>query len=141
MADSVLQSPKNPHFFQALLPGFDSYLNIPVTFFLKHLQGINKQETAKLRTDVSDTVWELKIEDGRRLNGWKEFVTAHDLRIGDVIVFRHEGDFVFHVTALGLNCCETEYSTSSHSIDDDCDNHQDNIGKFSIFFCEVYSKM
>ncbi|XP_010447536.1 PREDICTED: B3 domain-containing protein REM17-like [Camelina sativa] len=129
MADSGLQSPKNPHFFQALLPGFDSYLNIPVTFFLKHLQGRNEHETVKLRTEVSDTIWEVKIEDGRRLttDGWKEFVTAHDFRIGDVIVFRHEGDFVFHVTALGLNCCEIEYTSSSHSIDDDCDIHQDNI--------------
>ncbi|XP_023634055.1 B3 domain-containing protein REM17 [Capsella rubella] len=127
MAESVLQTPKNPHFFQPLLPGFDSYLNIPVTFYLKHLQGRNEHKTAKLRTDASDTVWELKIEDGQRLTeGWKEFVTANDFRIGDVTVFRHEGDLVFHVTALGLRGCEIEY-TSSHSVDDDCDNHQENI--------------
>ncbi|CAA7015274.1 unnamed protein product [Microthlaspi erraticum] len=128
MADPVLQSPTNPHFFQPLLPGFHSHLNIPVAFFTDHLQGRNKNKTAKLRSDASDTTWEVEIEDGRSLTGgWKEFVTAHDLRVGDVLVFRHEGDSVFHVTPLGPSCCEIEY-TPAHNIDDDSgDHHEDNI--------------
>ncbi|CAH8274684.1 unnamed protein product [Arabidopsis lyrata] len=102
MADPVLKSPTNPHFLQPLLPGFHSHL---------HLQGRNDLKTVKLRADASDTVWEVKIEDGRRLTrGWKEFVTAQDFFIGDVIVFRHEGDLVFHVTALGPSFCEIEYT-------------------------------
>jgi len=51
--------------------------------------------------------------DGNRLTeGWKEFVEAHDLRIRDFVVFRHEGDMVFHVTALGPSCCEIQYPQS-----------------------------
>ncbi|VVB10781.1 unnamed protein product [Arabis nemorensis] len=48
--------------------------------------------------------------DGRRLTvGWKEFAGAHDFRVGDIIVFKHEGDFVFHVTGFGPSCCEIQY--------------------------------
>lgn len=106
--------------------------NIPVAFFSKHLQGRNGDKTAKLRSDASDRTWEVVI-DGRRLTGgWKEFVTTHDLRAGDVLVFRHEGDLVFHVTALGPSCCEAEYTTL-----DDCDEHKDTVGECSVFvfFC------
>ncbi|VVB10772.1 unnamed protein product [Arabis nemorensis] len=136
MADQVLQSPTNPHFFQPLLLGFTSHLNIPVNFFSKYVQEKNKDKTAKLRSDVSDKTWEVKIDDGRRLTGsWKEFVVAHDLRIGDVIVFRHEGDLVFHVTALGPSCCEIEY-TSSQNIDYDSDEHKDN--NIDKFYCLLF---
>lgn len=109
--------------------------NIPVNFFSKYVQGRNKDKTSKLRSDASDKIWEVKIDDGRRLTGgWKEFAVAHDLRIGDVIVFRHEGDLMFHVTALGPSCCEIEY-TSPQNIDDDSVEHKDNnIGKFLSFY-------
>ncbi|KAL1210416.1 B3 domain-containing protein REM14 [Cardamine amara subsp. amara] len=127
MADPVLQSPTNPHFFKPILPGFDSHIEIPVTFFLKHLQGRNEHKTAKLRSDASDSVWEVKIDDGWRLTGgWKDFFIAHDFRVGDVIVFRYEGDLVFHVTSMGPSFCEIEY-ISSHNIDNDSDDLQDNI--------------
>ncbi|XP_020872309.1 LOW QUALITY PROTEIN: B3 domain-containing protein REM7 [Arabidopsis lyrata subsp. lyrata] len=127
MADPVLQSTTCPHFFQPLLPGFDSYLNIPVTFFLKHVERSNEQRTANLRSDASDTTWEVKIDGrSRRLTGgWKEFATAHDFRVGDIIVFRHEGDLVFHVTALGPSCCEIQYVQSCN--DDNLDDDQEDI--------------
>ena len=80
--------------------------NIPVAFFLKHVQGRNGDKTARLRSDASDTTWEVVINGRRLTGGWKEFVKAHDLRVGDVLVFRHEGELVFHVTALGSSCCE-----------------------------------
>lgn len=95
--------------------------NIPVAFS-KHVQGRNGDKTAKLRSDASDTTWEVEI-DGRRLaGGWKEFVTAHDLRVGDVLVFRHEGELVFHVTALGFSYCEVEYTTFG-----DCVDHKETV--------------
>ncbi|CAB79884.1 putative protein [Arabidopsis thaliana] len=124
MADPVLQSPKNSHFFQPLLPGFDSYLNIPVKFFSKRIQGRNEGRTVELRTDASEKTWQVKIQ-GRRLTvGWKEFASAHDFRVGDIIVFRHEGSLVFHVTALGPSCCEIQYVPSC--------NNQENISNLSM---------
>ncbi|KAG7567585.1 DNA-binding pseudobarrel domain superfamily [Arabidopsis thaliana x Arabidopsis arenosa] len=109
MADPPLYSPINPHFFQPLLPNFTNHLDIPVAFFLKYLVGSNKGTTAELRTDASEMTWKVKI-DGRRLsNGWEDFTVAHDLRVGDIVVFRQEGELVFHVTALGPSCCEIQY--------------------------------
>ncbi|XP_024014114.1 B3 domain-containing protein REM10 [Eutrema salsugineum] len=114
MANPPLYSPIKPHFFQPLLPGFTNHLDIPVAFFLKHLEGSNKGKTAKLRSDASEITWKVKI-DGRRLSvGWEDFAVAHDLRIGDIVVFRHEGDLLFHVTALGPSCCEIQYGEYSN---------------------------
>ncbi|ESQ54019.1 hypothetical protein EUTSA_v10026818mg, partial [Eutrema salsugineum] len=111
MANPPLQSPTNPHFFQPLLPGFDTNFTIPVAFFSKHIEGKNDLKTAKLRSDASEITWEVKL-DGRRLTGgWKDFTTAHDLRIGDIVVFKHEGDMVFNVTPFGPSCCEIQKKT------------------------------
>uniref|UniRef100_M4ENB7 TF-B3 domain-containing protein n=1 Tax=Brassica campestris TaxID=3711 RepID=M4ENB7_BRACM len=64
----------------------------------------------KLRSDASDQIWEV-IREGRTLTkGWKEFTEAHDLRIGDIVIFKHEGDMVFHVTPFGPSCCEILWS-------------------------------
>lgn len=81
--------------------------------------------------------------DGRKLTeGWKEFVKAHDLRIGDIIIFRHEGDMVFNVTPFGPSCCEIQYVQShikkedNNDEDDDEDEmeNQHNTSEFEFLF-------
>lgn len=80
-----------------------------MAFFLNYLVGSHKGKTVELRSDASDTNWKVKM-DGRRLsNGWEDFAISHDLRVGDIVVFRHEGDLVFHVSPLGPSCCEIQY--------------------------------
>ncbi|XP_013636296.1 PREDICTED: B3 domain-containing protein REM14-like [Brassica oleracea var. oleracea] len=103
----------NQHFFKPLLPGFHSHLKIPVAFFSKHIEGRNEHKnTAKLRSDTSEITWKVKIEDGLKLTeGWKEFALAHDLRVGDIVVFRQENDMAFHVTLFGPSCCEIQYGS------------------------------
>ncbi|CAA7015267.1 unnamed protein product [Microthlaspi erraticum] len=96
----------NKHFFERLLPGFESHLKIPAKFFSDHIEGKHEGETVSLRSDASETKWKVKMEGQRFTQGWKEFVKAHDLRIGDIVVFRHRGDMKFHVTALGPGGCE-----------------------------------
>ncbi|KAG2238775.1 hypothetical protein Bca52824_091946 [Brassica carinata] len=97
-----MTTPQEPHFLKPLLPGFHSGVTIPLEFFSKHIQGSEKNKPWKLRSDASDQVWEV-IREGRTLTkGWKEFATAHDLRIGDIVIFKHEGDLVFHVTPFVL---------------------------------------
>ncbi|KAL0845701.1 hypothetical protein Bca101_018947 [Brassica carinata] len=96
-----MTTPQEPHFLKPLLPGFHSGVTIPLEFFSKHIQGSEKNKPWKLRSDASDQVWEV-IREGRTLTkGWKEFATAHDLRIDDIVIFKHEGDLVFHVTPFG----------------------------------------
>ncbi|XP_033136675.1 B3 domain-containing protein REM10 isoform X1 [Brassica rapa] len=113
----ALCSPTNPHFFQPLLPGFTKHLDIPVAFFLKHLDKRNKGKTAKLRSDTSETTWNVKLDGRRFSDGWEYFAVAHDLRVGDIVVFRHEGELAFHVTALGPSCCEIQYGEDSQEED------------------------
>lgn len=73
----------------------------------------------------------------RLTGGWKDFTTAHDLRIGDVIIFKHEGDMVFNVTPLGPSCCEIQYTQSliikeeADSTDDDDEDDSENHQKIS----------
>ncbi|VYS56976.1 unnamed protein product [Arabidopsis thaliana] len=104
-------SPTKPHFFQPLFPGFHSHLNIPMAFYSRYIDGTTNEGNAvvKLRSNASDITWQVKM-DGRRLTqGWQKFATSHDLRVGDLIVFRHDGDLVFHVTCFGPSCCEIQY--------------------------------
>ncbi|KAG2315006.1 hypothetical protein Bca52824_018128 [Brassica carinata] len=84
-----MTTPQEPHFLKPLFPGFHSGVTIPLEFFSKHIQGSEKNKPWKLRSDASDQVWEV-IREGRTLTkGWKEFATAHDLRIGDIVIFKH----------------------------------------------------
>ncbi|KAJ4913654.1 B3 domain-containing protein REM8 [Raphanus sativus] len=101
-------SPANPHFFQRLLSGFQSHLKIPLTFFSKHIEGNHEGNTVKLRSDSSDRTWKVKMEGRMITEGWTEFAKAHNLRVGDFVIFRHEGDMLFHVTG----CCEIQYVQS-----------------------------
>ncbi|CAB80784.1 AT4g00260 [Arabidopsis thaliana] len=86
---------------------------IPVAFFLKYIEGRYEQKTAKLRSDASKRTWEVKIDGQRLTDGWKEFAVSHDLRIGDIVVFRQESDLAFHVTLLGPSCCGIQYGSCS----------------------------
>ncbi|XP_010472473.1 PREDICTED: B3 domain-containing protein REM14-like [Camelina sativa] len=102
----------NKHFFKPLLPGFQRHLTIPVAFFVKYIKGRDEQKkTAKLRSDASKIIWNVKLDGQRLTDGWKEFALAHDLRIGDIVIFRQERDLAFHVTLLGPSCCEIQYGS------------------------------
>ncbi|WZZ22571.1 hypothetical protein YC2023_123958 [Brassica napus] len=129
---SKMANPHEPHFFKPLLPGFHDGVTIPLSFFSHHIQGKTNGKKWKLRSDASDQTWEV-IQEGRRLTGgWKDFTTAHDLQIGDVLVFKHEGDMVFHVTPFGPSCCEIQY-THPHSIKEEAD--VDDTHSFSFDYC------
>ncbi|KAJ4902939.1 putative B3 domain-containing protein REM15 [Raphanus sativus] len=72
------------------------------------------ENIAKLRSDTSEITWIVKIEDCLRLTEWLERVRslAHDLRVGDIVIFRQEKDMAFHVTnLLGPSCCEIQYGS------------------------------
>lgn len=135
MTNASASSPINPHFFKPLLPSFQSHLvislslkmhasvflfsvseflsfqNIPMTFFSNHVRGTTKEDNAvvKLTSDASDKTWEVKM-DGRRLTrGWQNFANGHGLRVGDIVIFRRDGDLLFHVTSFGPSCCQILY--------------------------------
>ncbi|XP_018482102.1 B3 domain-containing protein REM5-like isoform X2 [Raphanus sativus] len=119
MVKASLFSPATPHFFQPFLLGSKSHLNIPVQFFSEHIEGKHEGKTVTLRSDASEKTWKVKMEGQRLTHGWKEFVEAHVLGVGDFVVFRHERDMLFHVTALGPNCCEIRYTLSGSRCQED----------------------
>ncbi|CAA7015268.1 unnamed protein product [Microthlaspi erraticum] len=119
MASASMSFTEKKHFFQPLLPNFQSHLYIPVEFFSDHIEGKHEGKTAKLISDASERTWKVKMEGKRLTQGWREFVEAHAIRIGDFVVFRHEGDMKFHVTALGSSCCEIQYPMSCNRDEDE----------------------
>ncbi|EOA16407.1 hypothetical protein CARUB_v10004562mg [Capsella rubella] len=126
MADSVLFSSAKPHFFKPILPGFNTSILIPEAFYSNYLEGRQEGNTAELRSDMSEMTWIIKM-DGRRLSkGWEKFAEAHNLQVGDILVFRHEGNLLFHVTTFGQSSCEIRYSYSSQKDDKDV---KDKTGK------------
>ncbi|CAA7015269.1 unnamed protein product [Microthlaspi erraticum] len=127
MARASLSSPEKQHFFQPLLPGFRSHLSIPVEFFFDHIEGKHEGKTVKLISDASERKWKVKMEGQRLTQGWREFVEAHNLRIGDFVVFRHEGDMKFHVTALGPSCCEIQYPMSCKRGEDEDESDETEV--------------
>ncbi|KAF3571669.1 hypothetical protein F2Q69_00062673 [Brassica cretica] len=106
-------------------------VDIPVAFFLKHLDKSNKGKTAKLRSDASETTWNVKLDGRRFSDGWEYFAVAHDLRVGDIVVFRHEGELVFYVTALGPSCCEIQYGEEDSQEEDKSEELCDAMEKIS----------
>ncbi|XP_055821819.1 B3 domain-containing protein REM10-like [Solanum dulcamara] len=103
-------SPKKPHFFKPILPGFKQGIKIPKGF-LKYLMRHDQYEHAILtRAATADKMWRVKV-NGRRLEGgWEKFAEQHDLQLRDILVFRHEGDMEFEVSIFDLNQqCEREY--------------------------------
>ncbi|VVA97186.1 unnamed protein product [Arabis nemorensis] len=108
MENGSTSSPRTPLFFQPLLPGFHSHI---------HLAGTKVEGSAvvKLRSDASDMIWEVKM-DGRRLTqGWQKFVTGHNLQVGDIVVFRHDGDLLFHVTPFGPIGTDSDSEKCQHT--------------------------
>ncbi|KFK32621.1 hypothetical protein AALP_AA6G267400 [Arabis alpina] len=52
---------------------------------------------------------------------------THDIRIGEIVVVRDEGDMMFQVSDSGPNCCQIRDALAPSN-----NNDQDNIGSFSI---------
>ncbi|XP_065850936.1 B3 domain-containing protein REM6-like [Euphorbia lathyris] len=96
-----------PAFFQPLLPGFEDNFLIPV-YFSKYLNG-KECEKAMLRSKKGEKLWPVKINGRRFEDGWKQFVKDHDLKIGDFLVFKHDGDLVFNVLVFDRTTCEKQY--------------------------------
>ncbi|MCD7446390.1 hypothetical protein HAX54_005998 [Datura stramonium] len=100
--------PKKPHFFKPIQPGFKHGLKIPIGF-LKYLKGHDHIEHAILRT--GDKKWMVKI-NGRLLEegNWKDLVEELNLQLGDLLIFRHEGDMEFEVSIFDSSHLDREYT-------------------------------
>ncbi|KAK6781588.1 hypothetical protein RDI58_019384 [Solanum bulbocastanum] len=96
-----------PHFFKPLLPGFKNSLKIP-DGFLKYLEGCEEKGHAILKKGGKK--WAVKLNGQKLEEGWGQFAEEHDLKLGDMLIFRHEGDLEFDVSVFNLSHCDREYA-------------------------------
>ncbi|XP_015065118.1 B3 domain-containing protein REM5-like [Solanum pennellii] len=118
--------PKKPHFFKPILPGFKNGLKIPLGF-LKYLKRHDQHEHAILTT--CDKKWLGKV-NGRRLEegSWIEFVEELNLKVGDVLVFKHEGDMEFDVFKFdSSHHCDKEYAMYQEEDEDEDEEDEDKL--------------
>jgi hypothetical protein len=76
--------------------------------FIQHFRGLIAN-SVKLESRCGHT---FDVEVAKNLGkvvletGWKEFVTAHDLNMGDSLVFKYNGTSRLEVFIFDLSCCE-----------------------------------
>uniref|UniRef100_M1CHN8 DNA binding protein n=1 Tax=Solanum tuberosum TaxID=4113 RepID=M1CHN8_SOLTU len=98
--------PKKPHFFKPIQPGFKNGLKIPIGF-LKYLKGNDNVEHAILKR--GGYKWPMKVNGHRFEAGWVEFVEQQGLKLGDILMFRHEGNMEFEVSIFDSTHCDRDY--------------------------------
>ncbi|CAL1353027.1 unnamed protein product [Linum trigynum] len=108
--------PSKPHFFQPLLPGFELQFSMPEAFYKNYFNGGKKKggadQTVVLRTRRGK-FHKVRVSGRAFKDGWKEFVEEHDLHVGDFVVFRLDGEMVFHVMVFDPTVCERQYQQVS----------------------------
>ncbi|KAM3379410.1 B3 domain-containing protein REM7 isoform X2 [Capsicum galapagoense] len=120
--------PKKPHFFKPIQPGFKNGLKIPIGF-LKYLKGQDQIEHVVLRSGGKN--WLVKVKCWRFGAGWAAFVEQHDLQLGDILVFRHEGNMEFEVSIFDSTHCDREYAEYLQE-EDACNNVEETSKKFKF---------
>ncbi|XP_060179517.1 B3 domain-containing protein REM17-like isoform X4 [Lycium barbarum] len=82
-------------------------LKIPIGF-LKYLKGYENIKRAVLKR--AGKKWLVKVKGRQLKRGWKKFAKEHDLQIGDLLIFRHEGEMEFDVSIFNKSQCDREYA-------------------------------
>ncbi|CAN6985374.1 unnamed protein product [Brassica rapa subsp. trilocularis] len=105
--------------------------DLAVCLFLLLLQTLDTEFLRKhtkvlLTSDASDKTWKVKLDGNRLSGGWEEFAAVHDFSDGDVLVFRHNGDEIFHVAVSSESDDDTDDSESDESDDVDDVEDEDN---------------
>ncbi|KAF9611155.1 hypothetical protein IFM89_027241 [Coptis chinensis] len=108
MASTTIQ-PRKPRFFKVIVPCSLKEISIPPAFKSRHLKENCSEGNVTLRTNRSSKCWAVSMKGFWFREGWEDFARAHDLCIGDFLVFKHEGGLKFHVRIFDPTACEKEY--------------------------------
>ncbi|XP_072963712.1 putative B3 domain-containing protein Os04g0347400 [Typha angustifolia] len=111
---SAAHSHKRLQFFKVLLPESLEKLRIPPKFAVHLLKNnIVDGREATIFSPLGK-FWHVElIRDGSQVffsRGWKEFLKAHDLLVGYLLVFRYEGNLVFTIKVFDLSACCKDFS-------------------------------
>lgn len=75
---------------------------------MNYLRGYEHIKRALLKKDGKK--WLVKVNGRRFKRGWKKFVKDHDLQLGDLLIFRHDGDMEFDVSVFYSTHRDREYA-------------------------------
>ncbi|KAF8107940.1 hypothetical protein N665_0116s0139 [Sinapis alba] len=89
----MVVSPKPSLFHWKFLTGHKPLLTLDDEFLRDHTKVL-------LISGASDKIWEVKLDGNRLAGGWEEFAAVNEFSDGNVLVFRHNGDEIFHVAAV-----------------------------------------
>ncbi|KAG0548518.1 hypothetical protein BDA96_01G173400 [Sorghum bicolor] len=123
------------YFFKVMSGDFQSRMTIPNKFARRFGDKIPGKIKLKACNGCSCTVVVTRYPDKLVLEaGWEAFVSTHDIRLCDFLVFRYNGNFQFEVLIFDPSCCVKESSNVSENI---CDHvprrHKDLIDNSSDF--------
>ncbi|XP_062208972.1 putative B3 domain-containing protein Os03g0621600 [Phragmites australis] len=105
------------YFFKVMLGDFRHQMTIPHKFvrrFRKKIQG-----TVKIKVCNGNTCNVVVANYPNKLvleGGWGTFVSTHNIRLGDFLVFRYNGNFQFEVLIFDTSCCVKESSNVAGNI-------------------------
>lgn len=99
---------KDRYFFKVLVGDFRERLAVPDKFVQHFTRGlVTSSVTLESRcgrsfhVQVAENLGKVVLQAG-----WKEFVAAHGLSMGDVLVFKHDGTPRLKVFMFDHSCCE-----------------------------------
>ncbi|XP_070019456.1 B3 domain-containing protein REM10-like [Nicotiana sylvestris] len=109
---------------------YDIELKKIPTGFLKYLKVHEHIERAVLRRGIKQ--WRVKVNGRYIEEGWEKFAEEHDLQLGDLLVFRHEGNMEFEVSIFDSSHCDREYSEYLRQQQEEANNVEEISKKFEF---------
>ena len=84
---------------------------IPDKFAQRFRDKIRGKITLKVYNGSTCTVVVARYQNKLVLEaGWEAFISTHDIRLADLLVFRYNGNFQFEVLVFDPSCCVKESS-------------------------------
>ncbi|OEL30487.1 B3 domain-containing protein [Dichanthelium oligosanthes] len=101
-------------FFRILLPGMhEEALRLPANY-VKEL-GARRDLKLRLAGGEMMPLWDVEVFTDEKsgdmylARGWTKFARAHDLRDGDLLIFRYDGTAALTVTVFDRSTCRKQY--------------------------------
>ncbi|KAG2536579.1 hypothetical protein PVAP13_9NG197573 [Panicum virgatum] len=107
---------RHKYFFKVMMGDFRSRMEtcvvvIPEKFAQRFRDKIRGKITLKVYNGSTCTVVVARYRNKLVLEaGWEAFISTHDIRLTDLLVFRYNGKFQFEVLVFDPSCCVKESS-------------------------------
>ncbi|KAF8110860.1 hypothetical protein N665_0078s0053 [Sinapis alba] len=113
--------PQKPSLFHwRFLTGDKPLLTLNDEFLRNHTKVL-------LTSDASDKTCEVKLDGNRLAGGWEEFAAVNNFSDGDDLVFRHDGDEIFHVARSVSSDVQHASPSFTDTDDSDSDDESDDV--------------